>query len=137
MKDEQTILLLEDDEVDVASTKRTMKELNIKNPLVVCENGAKGLEWLRANAQTLPGLILLDINMPVMSGLDFLDEIKHDTHLKKIPMIILTTSMEESDRMKAAELGIAGYIIKPINSAKYLAVMKTLATYWQKNESSF
>ena len=135
MKEDQIILLLEDDEVDVTAIKRTLKELQLKNPLVVCENGAKGLEWLRANSKTLPGMILLDINMPVMNGLEFLEKIKPDAALKKIPRVMLTTSMQESDRMKSAELGIAGYVLKPMNSAKYLAVMRTLATYWRESES--
>ena len=112
------------------------KELNIKNPLVVCENGAKGLEWLHANLNALPGLILSDIDMPVMNGLEFLDKVKHDPDLLKIPVVILSTFREESDRTKAFKLGVAGYMIKPVDASKYLSVMETIAAYWRTSELS-
>jgi CheY-like chemotaxis protein len=134
MKDGQSILLLEDDEIDVAAIKRALKELNIKNPLIVCENGAIGLEWLRANLKALPAVILSDIDMPVMNGLEFLDKLKHDPDLMKIPVVILSTFREESDRAKAFKLGVAGYMIKPVDAGKYLSVMETIATYWRTSE---
>ena len=137
MKDGRPILLLEDDEIDVVAIKRALKELNIKNPLVVCENGAKGLEWLRANLQTPPAVILSDIDMPVMTGLEFLDKMKRDPDLQKIPVVILSTFREEPDRAKAFKLGVAGYMIKPIDAAKYHSIMKTIATYWQSSELPF
>ena len=134
MKDGRPILLLEDDEIDVAAIKRALKELNIKNPLVVCENGAKALEWLRANLNELPGVILSDIDMPVMNGLEFLDKLKHDPDLMKIPVVILSTFREDSDRAKAFRLGVAGYMIKPVDAGKYLSVMETIAAYWRTSE---
>jgi CheY-like chemotaxis protein len=134
MKDGRSILLLEDDEIDVVAIKRAFKELNIKNPLVVCENGAKGLEWLRANLKALPAVILTDIDMPIMNGLEFLDKIKHDPDLQKLPVVILSTFKEESDRAKAFKLGVAGYMIKPVDAGKYLSVMQTIAAYWQASE---
>ncbi len=134
MKDGKSILLLEDDEIDVAAIKRALKELNIKNPLVVCENGAKALEWLRANLNELPGVILSDIDMPVMNGLEFLDKLKHDPDLMKIPVVILSTFREDSDRAKAFRLGVAGYMIKPVDAGKYLSVMETIAAYWRTSE---
>ncbi len=134
MKDGRSILLLEDDEIDVTAIKRALKELNIKNPLIVCENGAKGLEWLRANLNALPAVILSDIDMPVMNGLEFLDKLKHDPDLLKIPVVILSTFREESDRAKAFKLGVAGYMIKPVDAGKYLSVMETIAAYWRTSE---
>ena len=134
MKDGRPILLLEDDEIDVVAIKRALKELNIKNPLVVCENGAKGLEWLHANLNALPALILSDIDMPVMNGLEFLDKLKHDPDLMKLPVVILSTFREESDRAKAFKLGVAGYMIKPVDASKYLSVMETIAAYWRTSE---
>ena len=134
MKDGQPILLLEDDEIDVVAIKRALKELNIKNPLVVCENGAKGLAWLRANLKDLPAVILTDIDMPIMNGLEFLDKIKQDPDLQKLPVVILSTFKEESDRAKAFKLGVAGYMIKPVDAGKYLSVMQTIAAYWQASE---
>ena len=134
MKDGQPILLLEDDEIDVAAIKRALKELNIKNPLVVCENGAKGLEWLRANLKTPPAVILSDIDMPVMNGMEFLAKVKQDPDLLKLPVVILSTFREEADRAKAFQLGVAGYMVKPIDATKYLFIMKTIADYWKSSE---
>jgi CheY-like chemotaxis protein len=111
-----------------------LKELKIKNPLVVCENGVKGLEWLRANRDTPPAVILSDIDMPGMNGFEFLDKVKHDPDLLKLPVVILSTFREESDRAKAFKLGVAGYMLKPIDTAKYLTIMKTIADYWQSSE---
>lgn len=134
MKDGRPILLLEDDEIDVESIRRALKELRVKNPLVVCENGAKGLEWLRANPDTPPAVILSDIDMPVMNGLEFLAKVKHDPALQKLPVVILSTFSEEADRAKAFELGVAGYMVKPIDAAIYLSIMKTITTYWHSSE---
>jgi len=134
MKDGRSILLLEDDEIDVAAIKRALKELNIKNPLVVCENGDKGLEWLRANLHTPPAVILTDIDMPVMNGMEFLDKIKRDPDLQKLPVVILSTFREEQDRAKAFKLGVAGYMIKPIDASKYRSILKIIADYWQSSE---
>jgi CheY-like chemotaxis protein len=134
MKDRRPILLLEDDEIDVTAIQRALKELNIKNPLVVCENGAQGLEWLRANLSTPPAVILTDIDMPVMNGLEFLAQVKQDPDLQKFPVVILSTFREEKDRANAFKLGVSGYMIKPIDAAKYLSIMKTIADYWQSSE---
>ena len=134
MKDGRPILLLEDDEIDVAAIKRALKELRIKNPLVVCENGIKGLEWLRDNLRTPPSVILSDIDMPGMNGLEFLDKVKHDPDLQKLPVVILSTFSEESDRAKAFKLGVAGYMVKPIDADKYLSILKTITAYWHSSE---
>lgn len=134
MKEGQPILLLEDDEIDVEAIRRALKELRIKNPLVVCENGIKGIEWLRAHPKTPPAVILTDIDMPGMNGLEFLDKLKHDPLLMKLPVVILSTFSEESDRDKAFKLGVAGYMVKPIDADKYLSIMKTITNYWHSSE---
>ena len=134
MKEARPILLLEDDEIDVAAIQRALKQLNIKNPLVVCENGAKGLEWLHAHLNTPPAMILTDIDMPIMNGLEFLAKVKSDPVLLKLPVVILSTFREESDRAQAFKLGVAGYMVKPIDATKYLSIMKTIADYWQSSE---
>ena len=137
MKNGRPILLLEDDEIDVVAIQRALKELNIKNPLVVCENGTQGLEWLRAHLNAPPVVILTDIDMPVMNGLEFLAKVKLDPDLQKLPVVILSTFREESDRASAFKLGVAGYMIKPIDATKYLSIMKTIAEYWQSSELPF
>lgn len=135
MKDARPILLLEDDEIDVAAIQRALKELNVKNPLIVCENGVKGIEWLHAHLQTPPVVILSDIDMPFMSGLEFLDKVKGDPDLQKFPVVILSTFSDESDRAKAFKRGVAGYMVKPIDAAKYCTILKIIADYWQSSES--
>lgn len=137
MNETQPILLLEDDEIDVATIQRAFKELHIKNPLVVCENGVKGLEWLHAHLDGLPGLILSDIDMPVMNGLEFLEKLKQDPALCMLPVVILSTFKEESDRALAFKRGVAGYMIKPIDPSMYLSVMKTISLYWRESQLPF
>ena len=136
MRDDHAILLLEDDEVDVMAIKRALKDLGSKNALEVVSNGEEGLKWLKAHAQKLPGLILLDINMPVMNGIEFLRCIKADALQKKIPVVALTSSRAETDKVEAFNLGIAGYMIKPVDPGKYLSVMKTISIYWKTSELS-
>lgn len=137
MRDGQIILLLENDEVDVMAIKRTLVELGISNKIEVVSNGDEGLKWLNANGHNLPSLILLDINMPVMNGLEFLDAIKADKAKKKIPVVALTSSRDEKDKVQAFEFGIAGYMVKPVDPTKYFSVMKTIVTYWNTSELPF
>lgn len=137
MRNDQAILLVEDDEIDVMSIQRALKELHVENPIAIASNGEEGLQWLNAHSETPPALILLDINMPVMSGLEFLQRIKSDVERKKIPVVMLTSSREEFDKMNAFSLGVAGYMVKPVDPAKYFSVMKTISVYWQTSELPF
>ena len=132
MNEAITILLVDDDEVDVMAVRRALKELNVKNPVAVCHDGAQALQWLKANPK--PGLVLLDLRMPVMDGLEFLNQAKKDLDLRKIPVVALTTSKEETDRVQAFDLGIAGFMVKPVDPRLYISVMKTISIYWQTSE---
>ncbi len=130
------ILLVEDDEVDVMNVKRAFKKNNISNPLYVAGNGLEALEMLRSEEGGLPivpeerRLILLDLNMPKMGGLEFLSELRSDPKLKATPVIVLTTSDEDRDLVEAYNLNIAGYILKPVTFTKFASVIVTLNTYW-------
>lgn len=114
------VLLVEDDEVDVMNVKRAFKKKNITNPLYVASNGLEALQMLRGqngNSSKIPltrRIILLDLNMPRMGGLEFLHELRADSNLKSIPAIILTTSDEDRDRVEAYNLNVAGYLLKPV-----------------------
>lgn len=110
------ILLIEDDELDTISVERSLKKLEIKYILHSAYNGLEALKLLRdANNPLIPDVILLDINMPRMNGIEFLKILRADEHLKDIKVFIMTTSSESKDRILAEELGISGYIIKPLN----------------------
>ena len=130
------ILLLEDDIVDVMTVKRATKQLNIVNELVVKENGEEGLEFLRNTAE-LPGLIFLDINMPKMNGIEFLQELKKNEEWLQIPIVVLTTSKDQQDKLHTFKLGISGYMIKPISYELFKEMVVTIKNYWNFSEHSY
>lgn len=112
----KTILLVEDDYLDVESVKRTFKKLGIDHTLHVAHNGADALSMImRDENKVVPDVILLDINMPKMNGLEFLRIIKNYYNFKRIKVFIITTSAEEYDKISSQNLGVAGYIVKPLN----------------------
>lgn len=125
------ILLVEDDEVDVMNVRRAFKKNNISNPLWVAGNGEEALEVLRSGE--IPAdrrLILLDLNMPRMNGIEFLRELRADPALALTPVVVLTTSDDERDRVNAYNLNVAGYILKPVTLMNFVEAMATLNKYW-------
>ena len=130
------ILLVEDDEVDIMNVKRAFKKYKITNPLYFAGNGIEALEMLRSPDGKSPRvpekrrLILLDLNMPKMNGLEFLHQLRQDEHLKRTPVIVLTTSDEDKDRIEAYDLNVAGYILKPVTFSNFAEVMVALNKYW-------
>jgi CheY-like chemotaxis protein len=125
------ILLVEDDQVDVMNVKRAFDKNQIANPLYVATNGVDALEMLRSGA--IPGerrIILLDLNMPKMNGMEFLRELRADPLLQSIPVIVLTTSNDERDKVEAYNLNVAGYLVKPVTFINFVDVMGTLNKYW-------
>lgn len=110
------ILYVEDNEEDLEAFQRACKKSAIKNPLVIARNGAEALEILRGDDSTpaleLPYLVLLDLNMPIMNGLEFLDNVRKDKHLKDTVIIVLTTSNYDKDRTATFDNNVAGYIVK-------------------------
>jgi hypothetical protein len=133
------ILLVEDDELDVMNVRRAFKKNNIANPLYVAGDGLEALAMLRgeAGADPIPSdrrLILLDLNMPRMGGIEFLRELRADPELRATTVIVLTTSDEERDKVNAYNLNVAGYILKPITLAAFVEIMAALNKYWTVNE---
>lgn len=111
-----TILLIEDDELDIISVERSLKKMGDEYILYTAYNGIEALHMLRNPENTLvPDVILLDLNMPKMNGLEFLRVIRADENLNNIKVFVMTTSSEISDRDETEGLGISGYIIKPLN----------------------
>ncbi len=128
--DNRPILLVEDDQVDRMTVKRAVRKLKIGNKLQTADNGEVALEHLENNRDNLPCIILLDINMPRMNGIEFLKIIKQDDDFKSIPVIILTTSEEEKDRYESFNLSIAGYVVKPVDFDAFIQVMDVIQKYW-------
>lgn len=141
MRNNVPILLVDDDQVDVMTVQRAFKRNNIADPLFVVGNGKKALDFLRHQGEypdpekcPRPGIILLDLNMPVMNGIEFLRLLKVDEDLRKIPVIVLTTSKEENDRVESFNLCVAGYIIKPVEFEKFVEAVRVLDLYWTLSE---
>ncbi|MDJ0633061.1 MAG: response regulator [Xenococcaceae cyanobacterium MO_188.B29] len=130
------ILLVEDDEVDVMNVKRAFKKYKITNPLYIAGNGLEALDMLRPQGEKPPQvpesrrLILLDLNMPKMNGLEFLHALREDETLKRTPVIVLTTSDEDKDRIEAYNFNVAGYVLKPVTFTNFAEVMVALNKYW-------
>lgn len=125
------ILLVEDDQVDVMNVQRAFKKINIANPLWTASNGLEALELLRSGEMpTRKLLVLLDLNMPRMNGIEFLRELRADENLRGLPVVVLTTSDDERDRIEAYNLNVAGYILKPVTFMNFVEAMATLNKYW-------
>jgi CheY-like chemotaxis protein len=128
------ILLVEDDQVDAMTVQRALKELHVTNPLSHVENGEAALHHLRDAANERPCIILLDLNMPIMNGIEFLQVVKHDPELKRIPVVVLTTSEEQQDKVNSFDLGVAGYMAKPVDYRQFVEVLRTINAYWTISE---
>jgi len=127
-------LLVEDDDVDAMTAKRALSDLRITNPLVHAANGEQALRYLRDENNKKPCLILLDLNMPKMNGIEFLKTVKVDNGLRKIPVVVLTTSRNEKDIVESFELSAAGYIVKPADYKKFVEAIRAINLYWALSE---
>ncbi len=133
MIESMPILIGEDDEIDIMSIKRAFTKNDISNRLIFVQTGEELLQRLDS-VDFLPGMILLDINIPKLSGLEVLDRIKATKHLRHIPVVMLTSSSEESDIKNAYSGGAAGYIVKPVDFESFIEVIKSLKEYWSINK---
>jgi CheY-like chemotaxis protein len=125
------ILLVEDDEIDVMNVRRAFQKNHIANPLFVAGDGVQALEQLRGGA--IPGgrrIVLLDLNMPRMNGIEFLKALRADPALAATPVVVLTTSNDERDKIDAYDLNVAGYLLKPVTFSNFCEVMAALNKYW-------
>lgn len=127
-----TILLVEDDAIEVIKFNRSIAKLGQLHQVIEANNGEEALNYLGSNP--LPDLLLLDLNMPKMNGLEFLKMLRNSERLKYLPTVVLTTSVNEKDLMTAYSLGVAGYIVKPLKYEDYVAKIAALLDYWKHNE---
>lgn len=134
MRNVDPILLVEDDLLDIMTLKRGLRDIHARNPLYVSTNGEEAVEFLRNSNCPTPSLILLDLNMPRMNGLEFLKILKADPDWRKIPVVILTTSQEEQDRLDSFDLSAAGYIVKPLEYPDFVEKLLIIYQYWRLSE---
>ncbi|MBI4852113.1 MAG: response regulator [Acidobacteria bacterium] len=134
MDKKTSILLVEDDEVDIMNVQRAFKKNSFQNPLYIANNGLEALALLKGNDRPAinptPKIILLDINMPKMGGIEFLQELRNDPLLRSISVFVLTTSNEDCDKIAAYNLNVAGYILKPVSFENFSQALATLGAYW-------
>ena len=135
--DTLTILMADDDEDDRLLTRDALAEGKVLNRVEFVENGLQLWQYLTAQAPyddreryPLPSLVLLDLNMPIMDGREVLQKMKAHPNLKRIPVVILTTSKAEEDKFKTYELGAASYITKPVSFSALVSLMQALGRYW-------
>jgi CheY-like chemotaxis protein len=132
----KTILLAEDNPKDVELTLEALSEHNLANQVTVVKDGVETMEYLRYEGSykqrkhEIPAVILLDIKMPRMDGIEVLKAIRSDEKLKTIPVVILTTSREESDLIKSYELGVNAYVVKPVNFKDFIEAIKQIGIFW-------
>lgn len=131
------ILLVEDNDDDVRLTRRALQRNNITNELIVVGDGVAALQYLRAAAeavddelQALPAVVLLDLKLPKMDGMEVLRRIRADPQLRRQPVVILTTSKEEQDIIRSYDLGANSYIRKPVDFEQFCAALNQLGLYW-------
>ncbi len=128
------ILLVEDNEGDVGLVEEVFEEGRINNNLSVAEDGEEAMMFLRKEGQfanaTRPDLILLDLNLPGKDGREVLKEVKEDDNLKKIPIVVLTTSKAEEDILKSYDLHANSYITKPVDFNQFINVIKSIESFW-------
>ena len=130
MDENRPVLIVEDDKVDILMIKRAFKDLKISNNLVFTGNGEEALEYLSDTTKDKPCLILLDINMPKMNGIEFLKTFRKNRTQNNIPVVVVTTSKEESDKVELFKLSVSGYMIKSLKYHEFLNTIKTIQSYW-------
>lgn len=127
------IMLIEDDMIEVMKLNRAMSKLNLKHEIIEANNGEDALILL-SEKDNLPDLILLDLNMPKVNGIEFLGILKNDENLKYIPTVILTTSSNQKDLHECFKIGISGYVLKPLKYDTYVDKIAKILSYWSMNE---
>jgi CheY-like chemotaxis protein len=136
LKKDETILLIEDDRVDIMTVQRALQKNNISNPLYIARTGLEALDMLRGEngakkIDPLPTLTLLDLNLPKMSGIEFLQELRCDPELKSLRIIVLTSSNEPKDRAAAFKFDVDDYIVKPHSFDEFTRAVATVLALWE------
>lgn len=133
MKKQLNVLLVEDNLIEVMKMRRTFSLLDLKHNIIVANNGEDALQNLEDKSK-FPDLILLDLNMPKVSGVEFLAILKKNDHIKHIPTVILTTSDNQTDLEECYRLGVSGYVLKPLKYDDYVEKISNVLSYWSMNE---
>ena len=132
----RTILLAEDSAADAEMAIDALREANLANPIVHVEDGVEAMEYLLRKgryadrADEEPAVLLLDLKMPRMDGLEVLQRIRAEEKLRRIPVVILSSSREESDLARSWDLGVNAYVVKPVDVAQFFGAVKTLGKFW-------
>ena len=126
------ILLVEDNLMDIDLTQRAFRERHLSNPLIIARDGQEALDYFQKwqEGEPLPLVILLDINLPKVNGLDVLRALKNNPEFKKLPVVILTSSGDDNDINTAYELGANSYIVKPVDFDKFVEIAHQIDLYW-------
>ena len=136
MKSIRPILLAEDSPADAEMAIDALREANLANPIVHVEDGVEALDYLlrRANfadrPEGDPAVLMLDIKMPRMDGLEVLQRMREDDSLRRIPVVMLTSSREESDLARSWDMGVNAYVVKPVDAEQFFLAVKTLGRFW-------
>ena len=137
-KEPFSVLMAEDNEHDIIATRRAWKKNHISNPLYIVNDGEECLDFLyrrgrykNGDPPTQPGLLLLDIHMPKMDGLSVLKYIRNDGHLRRLPVVLLTTSEMEEERLGRYSLGANAFIVKPVGFENFSEAVRTISFFWQ------
>ncbi|MEN9153575.1 response regulator [Xanthomonas perforans] len=132
----RTILLAEDSPADAEMAVDALREARLANPIVHVEDGVEAMDYLLRRGmfadreEGLPAVLLLDIKMPRMDGLEVLKQVRSDETLKRLPVVILSSSREESDLARSWDLGVNAYVVKPVDVDQFFNAVKTLGTFW-------
>lgn len=133
-----SVLLVEDDDVEVMNVRRAFQKMKLENPLYTAQDGVEALELLRgqrrAELDVFPRIILLDLNLPRMNGIEFLRELRNDPELKRLVVVVLTTSDDSRDVLEAFRLNVAGYVVKPPTFDGFVDALETVGSYWSLSE---
>lgn len=127
------VLLIEDDMIETMKLNRTVAKLQLSHNIIEAKNGEEALQILEQKDR-LPDIILLDLNMPKINGIEFLSILKNNDTLRYIPTIVLTTSSNQRDLLECYKIGIAGYVIKPLKYEDYITKIQRVLEYWSVNE---
>ena len=135
-KDLRTILLAEDNPADAEMAMDALREAKLANPVVHVEDGVEALDYLKyrgafaSRAKSDPAVVLLDIKMPRLDGLEVLKQMRSDETLRRVPVVILSSSREESDLVRSWDLGVNAYVVKPVDVSQFFGAVQTLGRFW-------
>ncbi len=135
MRNSKPVLLVEDDAIDAMTVRRAFRDLNLTNPLAHVTDGEQAVSYLKDPANPTPCVILLDLNMPRMNGVEFIEIVKADPALQMIPIVVFTTSTDRSDVAESYRHNVAGYIVKPVDYRRFVEIIAAVGLYWTINES--